>query len=73
MPKEKKYVPVTSGTMHSFAYEVYVLATANELVKEFGITKYEAIKQVKEGLPKEQCVVTVREDMVGDIGVGVAV
>ena len=42
-------------------------------MKEFGITKYEAIKQVKEGLPKEQCVVTVREDMVGDIGAGVAV
>lgn len=67
MSQEKKFVPVTSGTLHSFAYEVYILATANELVKEFGITKDEAIKQVKEALPKEKCVVTVREDMVGDI------
>lgn len=73
MVDKKRYVPVTSGTLHGFAYEVYVLATANELAKEFGITKYEAIKRVKEGLPKEQCVVTVREDMVGDIGVGVAI
>ena len=72
MPKKKKYVPVTSGTLHSFAYEVYVLATANELVKEFGITKQEAIKQVQEDLPKEECVVTVREDLVGDIS-GIAV
>lgn len=67
MSGKKKFVPVTSGTLHGFAYEVYVLATANEMVKEFGITKDEAIKQVKEALPKEQCVVTVREDMVGDI------
>lgn len=67
MAAKKKFVPVTSGTLHGFAYEVYVLATANEMVKEFGITKDEAIKQVKEALPKEKCVVTVREDMVGDI------
>lgn len=72
MPKKNKYVPVTSGTLHSFAYEVYVLATANELMKKFGITKQEAIKRVEEGLPKDQCVVTVREDLVGDIS-GVAV
>lgn len=72
MPKKKKYVPVTSGTLHGFAYDVYVLATANEMAKEFGITKEEAIKRVKEALPKEQCVVTVREDMVGNIS-GIAV
>lgn len=72
MPKKKKYVPVTSGTLHSFAYEVYVLATANEMMKEFGITKREAIKRVQEGLPKEECVVTVREDLVGDIS-GIAI
>lgn len=67
MSDKKKFVPVTNGTLHGFAYEVYVLATANEMVKEFGITKDEAIKQVKEALPREKCVVTVREDMVGDI------
>ena len=67
MSDKKKFVPVTSGTLHGFAYEVYVLATANEMVKEFGITKDEAIRQVKEALPKEKCVVTVREDMVGEV------
>lgn len=67
MSDKKKFVPVTSGTLHGFAYEVYVLATANELAKEFGITKEEAIKLVKEALPKEECVVKVREDAVGDI------
>lgn len=66
MSKEKKYVPVTSGKLHAMAYEMYVLSTANELVEKFGITKDEAIKKVKEALPEEQCVVTVREDMVGD-------
>lgn len=72
MSDKKKFVPVTSGTLHGFAYEVYVLANANELAKEFGITKEEAIKLVKEALPKEKCVAKVREDVVGDIS-GVAI
>lgn len=55
------YVQVNSGKLQGFAYECYVLATANKLVKDFGMTKTEAIKEVKKQLPREKCIVTVKE------------
>lgn len=58
---EDEFVRMTSGTLQGFAYECYVLAYANKLVKEFGYTKTEAINEVKKQLPREDCVVKVRK------------
>lgn len=56
---KKDYIPVNSGSLHGFVYEVFVLSSANDMVKELGITKDEAIRRVKESVPKEDFIIEV--------------
>lgn len=56
---KKDYIPVNSGSVHGFAYDVFVLYNAKMLMQETGITKEEAIKQVKEAVAKEDYKIAV--------------
>lgn len=59
MSNRDGFVRTTSGSLHGMIYELFVLSSANDLVKEFGITKEEAIKKVEAAVAREDYKIAV--------------
>lgn len=56
---KKDYIPKTSGSLQGMAYEVFVLYNAKMLMQETGMTKEEAIEEVKKAVARENYKVAV--------------